>query len=259
MPSVIDPQQIQAFKQRLEAHPVYAEVRSLQDLRLFMEHHVYSVWDFMSLTKQLQQRIAPAGAPWLPPEDPTLARFINELVLEEESDVGLPDAQGRRPYASHFELYCTAMREVGADDGRVRRYLERVRSDGIGVALAQGDLPEPARAFNATTFGFIHSGQPHVVAAALALGREHIIPAMFRVLLSKLGVPQAQAPNFHYYLERHIHLDEDAHGPMSLHLLEHLCGDDPTRIAEAVAAAEQAVAARERFWDGVLIALQGRA
>lgn len=256
MSEVIDAATIQSYRERLENHPIFGAVRSLDQLRIFMEHHVYSVWDFMSLVKYLQQQIAPSGAPWFPPVDGQVARFINELVLEEESDEGLPDRRGAVPYASHFELYCAAMREVGADDSSVLRYLDKARSEGLAAALRAADIPAPAKEFNATTFGFIDSGKPHVVAAALAVGREHIIPSMFRALLRHLGVAAERAPGFHYYLQRHIHLDDEAHGPMSLRLLEQLCAGDRGRIEEAAAAAEAAVTAREHFWNAVLATLR---
>ncbi|MDO9635904.1 MAG: DUF3050 domain-containing protein, partial [Thiobacillus sp.] len=99
------------------------------------------------------------------------------------------------------------------------------------------------------------SGKPHTVAAALALGREHVIPSMFRAFLSRLAVTEAQAPSFHYYLNRHVHLDEDFHAPLSLRLLAALCGEDADKWREAEAAAEAAVDARLQFWDGVLKAL----
>jgi hypothetical protein len=39
------------------------------------------------------------------------------------------------------------------------------------------------------------------------------------------------------YVVRHIHLDEDAHAPLSLRLLNPLCGGDRQRTDEGVAAA----------------------
>jgi hypothetical protein len=94
------------------------------------------------------------------------------------------------------------------------------------------------------------------VAAALAVGREQVIPEMFRRFLREMHVSEPQAPAFHFYLARHIQLDEDFHGPLSLRLLETLCGDDPVKIEEAHTAAEEAICARIRFWDGVLEAIR---
>jgi hypothetical protein len=121
--------------------------------------------------------------------------------------------------------------------------------------LASGLAPVPSAAFNRVTFGFIDSGKAHAVAAALSLGREHIIPAMFRALLQRMAVSETQAPIFHYYLNRHIHLDEDFHAPLSLRLLNGLCEGDAVKLAEARDAAIRAVDARVEFWDGVLASL----
>jgi hypothetical protein len=52
----------------------------------FMQHHVYSVWDFMSIVKYLQQQIAPTQVPWIPFGDGSVRRFINELVLVPRSN-----------------------------------------------------------------------------------------------------------------------------------------------------------------------------
>lgn len=249
---------IQARREALNAHPIYAAIGDIEDLRCFMEHHVYSVWDFMSLVKYLQGIVAPARCPWLPARDTAVRRFINELVLEEESDQGLPDEAGTQGFISHFELYCGAMREIGADSDTALAFVDRLHHEDIGTVLAQAPIPEPARRFTRITFDFIASGKPHVVAAALALGREHIIPDMFRALLGRSGVSADEAPAFHYYLERHVHLDEDSHAPMSLRLLDGLCGGDPVKFDEAMAAALQAIDARIAFWDGVLAAIESR-
>ncbi|MBW8305505.1 MAG: DUF3050 domain-containing protein [Thiobacillus sp.] len=243
---------IESLRVKLEAHPIYAAVTTLDDLRVFMQHHVYSVWDFMSLIKYLQHEVAPARWPWTPGGDATVQRFINELVLEEETDIALPGQEG---FTSHYMLYLAAMREIGADADTPARFVQQVAEQGIEAALASGLAPAPSAAFSRTTFGFLASGRPHTVAAALALGREHVIPSMFRAFLSRMAVTDAQAPSFHYYLNRHVHLDEDFHAPLSLRLLAALCGENADKWREAEAAAEAAVNARLQFWDGVLKAL----
>lgn len=244
---------IEEFRSALSEHPIYGAVRSIEDLRCFMSHHVYSVWDFMSLIKYLQSATAPTTLPWTPRGDGAVRRFINELVLEEESD------ETNRPgeYASHFELYQRAMTEIAADVGPVRRFAEVAQQEGIGPALALPEIPQASREFTAKTFEFIASDKPHRVAAALALGREHIIPEMFRSILARIAVTEQEAPIFHFYLKRHVHLDEDFHAPLSLRLLDSLCGEDSRRIDEAVQAARESVTARLRFWDGVLAAMRG--
>ncbi|WP_296752147.1 DUF3050 domain-containing protein [Thiobacillus sp.] len=246
---------IESLRVRLDAHPIYAAVATPDDLRVFMQHHVYSVWDFMSLVKYLQNEVAPARWPWLPGGDASVQRFINEMVLEEETDAAPPGQQG---HTSHFMLYLAAMREIGADAGVPARFVQKVAEQGVDAALDSGLAPAPSVAFTRTTFGFLASGKPHTVGAALALGREHIIPSMFRALLSRMAVTEAQAPSFHYYLNRHVQLDGDSHAPLSLRLLAALCGDDPGKWREAEAAAETAVAARLQLWDGALAALPSR-
>jgi hypothetical protein len=243
---------IESLRAKLEAHPIYAAVQTLDDLRVFMQHHVYSVWDFMSLIKYLQNEVAPARWPWTPAGDASVQRFINELVLEEETDIALPGQDG---FTSHYMLYLAAMREIGADADTPARFVQLTAEQGIDAALGSDLAPAPSATFTRCTFDFIASGKPHAVAAALALGREHVIPSMFRAFLARMAVTDAQAPSFHYYLNRHVHLDEDFHAPLSLRLLAALCGDDAGKWREAEAAAEAAVNARLLFWDGVLKAL----
>ena len=255
MTAPIDEDIIQSLREALDHHPIYATIRGLDELRTFMEHHVYSVWDFMSVAKHLQAIVAPAGFPWVPVGDGNVRRFINEMVLGEECDEAMPGSGGG--YTSHFELYCQAMEEIGADSGPVLTFVDTVRRQGVEAALALSSVPAPSRTFTTTTFRFLTSGKPHEAAAALALGREHIIPDMFRAILERSGIGRQDAPTFHYYLERHIHLDEGSHGPLSMRLLNGLCHDDRER-EEAVAAAREAVQARVTFWDGVLEALRNQ-
>lgn len=79
---------------------------------------------------------------------------------------------------------------------------------------------------------------------------------MFRALLERINITEQQAPVFFYYLQRHIQMDGESHGPLTMLLLNELCGSDPVRQAEAEAAACDAISARIRFWDGVLQAIE---
>ena len=170
MSATFDLSCVTAWREKLNQHPVYSSIHNLDDIRIFMSHHIYSVWDFMSLAKFLQHKIAPAQFPWIPIGHPSVRRFINEIVLEEESDEGVPGAPGDYNYSSHFELYCAAMREVGENPAPALDFVALAGQSGFDAALASGAIPEPAREFMRTTFGFIASGKPHVVAAAFPWG-----------------------------------------------------------------------------------------
>lgn len=253
--AVIDLEALNPLREKLASHPIYASLRGLEDLRVFMRHHLFSVWDFISLIKYLQAHLAPCSVPWMPMGDPGLRRFINELVLAEESDL-IPSASPAPGYLSHFELYLRALDEIGGDGDLGNRFLARVREQGLDAALYSDLVPLPCRYFTETTFCFIRENKPHEVAAALVLGREQVIPDMFRRFIEASRLTVDQAPRFHDYLERHRLLDGQLHGPLSLHLLDVLCADDPLKIEEAETAAEEAICARLRFWDGVLESIE---
>ena len=235
----------------LDRHHIYGAISSIEDLRCFMEHHVFSVWDFMSLLKCLQVHVSPSSYPWIPPGNCMAARIINEIVLEEESD----EALGHNGFCSHFELYLSAMDEIGANLLPIQKFIQKVEEKGVEAALCLPFIPEPSRAFTCTTFKFINTNSPHQIAAVLALGREQIVPSMFRSILEKSNVSEHDAPIFHYYLRRHISLDGGAHASLSLQLLNQLCYSSPLKVEEAINVAREAVHARLQLWDRVLVAI----
>ena len=233
---------------KLNEHHVYQSVRTREDLNVFMRHHIFSVWDFMSLLKFLQFHIAPAVFPWFPATRHTNARrFINAIVLEEESD----EKESGRGYISHFEMYLNAMKELDIKTDEIEKFSDITVCSGIDRALESAPMPEAARFFVSKTFEFIKSNKAHIGAAAFAYGREKIIPDMFRRIIEDSGLKPVDAPSFFHYLERHIHLDEDYHAPLSMMMLEELCEGKIEKIKEAQTAAEEAIKARIQFWDGV--------
>jgi DUF3050 family protein len=181
----------------------------------------------------------------IPTPFPVSRCFINEIVLGEESD----EYQGRP--ISHFEIYLEAMEQVKADT-RVIRHVISCAPQGVD-RLSFEEVPAAAKEFVETTFRLIYGASSAAQAAAFAFGREDAIPDMFRSLVSQLNQEMCgELDKFVWYLERHIEVDGDDHGPLSLKMVADLCGDDPTLWEEASQAAEEALRARLRLWDGVL-------
>jgi hypothetical protein len=244
---------LRPLRNALLDHAVYREIKGLGALRLFMEHHVFAVWDFMSLLKALQARLCCVSVPWLPAPDAQATRFLNEIVLAEESD---EDGQGG--FLSHFGLYLRAMTRCGADTTAIDRVLEELRKGSpVPAALAAVGVPGCVERFVCRTFGLIERGGLWSLASAFTFGREDLLPALFQRLVDELDVEAGGGlEDFRYYLRRHIGLDGGEHGPMAVRLVASLCGSDEARWQEAEEAAVTALEARRDLWDGVLTTLR---
>jgi Protein of unknown function (DUF3050) len=245
---VLDTVAISEARATLSAHPLYNELTSIERLRIFMKHHVFAVWDFFSLLKRLQTEVTCVSCPWLPRGLGDHARFITEIVLAEECDEGLDGH-----HLSHFELYRAAMAEVGADTRPIDGFVESVRV-GVDplVALEHPSVPATVRAFVADTLRVAIHGDAHEVAASFCHGRENLLPDVLGRAREEMTEILDQAPIFKHYLDRHIALDHEEHGPLALRLLAATCGGDEARIARADRVAVEAIEARARLWDGVL-------
>jgi len=242
------------LQHRLNAHSLYGGINSEVNLRIFMQHHVYAVWDFMSLIKSLQHLITSNTIPWVPPNNPRHANFVNQLVLEEESDYGLTDFPTKQ-YSSHFESYLHAMTEIGADIQPITTFIETVKAQSLESALQLSCVPEPCKQFMRFTFSVIKQNKPHLIAACIAYGREDLVPLLFQRLENGLQINATQAPNLYAYLQRHIQLDGEEHGPLAIQLVKELCEGSPDKKAAAIEVAEQALEERLRFWDAIQSAL----
>ena len=260
----------QGLRSSLLSHPVYDRIDDVHSLRLFMKSHVFAVWDFMTLLKSLQRSVTCMDLPWVPPRDRICARLINDIVLEEETDEPEKGA-----YISHFELYLEAMQEVGADTRPILGVVEGIRGGRrFEELIDHAQVPESTRNFSRVTLQ-LASEAPHMVASAFLLGRESVIPAMFRRILGEvnergdrwsrvMGVVRRrfrtvdQHRALRLYLDRHIHLDGGDHTPMGERLLMVLCGDDRQKWDQAANAARRALEARIALWHGVMAEVEGR-
>jgi len=241
-------EEIQPYRETLLRHKIYSTVQSIEDIKVFMSHHVFAVWDFMSLLKSLQQHLTCTSLPWLPSPYPLSRRLINEIVLDEESDTDTEDKA-----CSHFEMYIEAMKDIGANRKPIEDFIEYLSMNkSIESAMRYSKVPLASKTFTKETLRIATEAEPHVVAGVFTFGREDLIPEMFsRILPTISSSGSLKTKGLIYYLERHIELDGDQHGPMSLAMIEELCNEDPNKWRECAKASNAALLRRIELWDGV--------
>jgi len=54
------------LRQEIINHKVYGVINNTDSLKIFMQYHVFAVWDFMSLLKSLQNNLTCNSIPWFP-------------------------------------------------------------------------------------------------------------------------------------------------------------------------------------------------
>lgn len=239
-------------RERLVSHPLYSRINTPDQLRRFMEMHVWAVWDFQSLLKAMQQKLTCTTVPWLPSADPEARRLANEIVLDEESDL-LPDGSS----ASHFELYLDSMEKAGADTRAIHRTVSLLR-DGAPLeqALAASGGPPAAIEFVQKSFAVIETDSALRIVAAFTYGREDVIPDMFRHLVSRLAESDPSAwGRFRFYLERHIEHDDEKHAPLCRRIVSRMCGHDAAKWQAATETARSCLEARISLWDAISVAV----
>tara|TARA_B100000131_G_C18122411_1_gene613397 strand:- start:2124 stop:2942 length:819 start_codon:yes stop_codon:yes gene_type:complete len=235
------------LRSKLNNHKIYQSLKSINDIKIFMEHHIFAVWDFMSILKALQIELTCVSIPWIPQKNPKMVRFINEIVYAEESDVNeLGDPK------SHFEMYMDAMTQIKADKAPIESFINSFKS-GLNISSCIDNLhiEKGVKNFIHNTFNIINSKKPHCIASAFTYGREDIIPDMFIEILNELDPDNLNYNKFKYYLDRHIEIDGEQHGPISKKMVKELCGKDLDKWDEAVQTARTCIKKRIHLWDAI--------
>lgn len=239
---------IEPLRQEIINHKVYAEINTIDDLKIFMQYHVFAVWDFMSLLKTLQNNLTCTNVPWFPIGSGNTRYLINEIVVGEEADV---DLNGVRK--SHFELYIDAMEQCGADTLQMLLFIDEMKFSGnLESAYRTAMVPLKAQQFVDFTFDIIASRKNYLQSAVFTFGREDLIPDMF---ISVINALHKNLPNeisiFKYYIERHIEVDGGHHSRLALQMTADLCGNNEQMWLEAEEAVIQSLKRRIGLWDGI--------
>lgn len=239
--------EIQDLRNQIINHPLYSVISDQNDLKIFMKHHVFAVWDFMSLLKSLQNNLTCTTTPWFPVGDADTRFLINEIVVGEESDV---DQFGNR--MSHFELYMNAMNQIGADNLPIQNFINQIKAGvSLNEAFNNVEIADSAKNFVKFTFEAIATNQPHIQAAIFTFGREDLIPGMFLSMVNDIyqRIPESIS-GFKYYLERHIEVDGDHHSHLALQMTSNLCGDSDEKWQQALDFTKKSLQMRIALWNG---------
>ena len=232
----------------LKSHDLYRSLHSLEDVRIFMENHIFAVWDFMSLLKSLQNQLTCTSVPWIPCGNPVLTKFINEIVLGEESDFN----ELNEP-KSHFEMYLEAMDQINAQKTEIEFLIKNINSGKeITHSIEHLNIHDAVKNFLLYSFEIIETKQIHKIASAFTFGREDVIPDMFIAIINEVDPKNIKYQKLKYYFDRHIEIDGDLHGPLSHKMLIELCGDNQKKWDEVYIVGKNCLEHRIKLWDSIL-------
>lgn len=249
MPEFIKPQlweneTVRDLMEELRAHPLCTGFVSLDDVRIFMENHVFAVWDSMTLLKSLQTRYTGSRFPWIPAKHPGICQLINRWILQEESDE-------RAGGFSHFEWYLEAMEQAGGNVEPILRLLRSVDS-GLDSDEIWQRVPVGVSHFVRRTLSIAQYAPDHIVATEYLVGRKHFTAELLPSFLSGLEIEdRKEITVLLEYLKRHL----PSHGEESdvdvQEILMEACGDQPDRMSECTQTAIKTLQCRLVFWNDI--------
>ncbi|NQY11679.1 MAG: DUF3050 domain-containing protein, partial [Flavobacteriales bacterium] len=142
--------------------------------------------------------------------------------------------------------------QVKANTTEINNFISHLESDNtVEYSLNEINIDIRVTDFVKFSFSIIETNKPHLIASAFTFGRENVIPDMFIEILKNSDSENKSYNKLTYYLERHIELDGDEHGPLSLKMISELCANDDKKWDETLTVAKQSLEKRIALWDAI--------
>ena len=143
------------------------------------------------------------------------------------------------------------MEEIEAETATINHFVSGIKDlDSIGNYIKKSDLNSAIKSFLNFSFLTIEGWKSHEIAAAFTFGREEIIPDMFIEIIQQTEkTNKISLDKINYYLQRHIDLDGDEHGPLAHEMIVGLCKNDSKKWEEVIDISKKALKERIQLWD----------
>tara|TARA_B110000263_G_C15062441_1_gene398080 strand:+ start:232 stop:702 length:471 start_codon:yes stop_codon:yes gene_type:complete len=150
-------------------------------------------------------------------------------------------------------MYLKAMIQLCATTKFIESFIKNLNvNKSIFKYIDDSKIPSFAKDFLSFTFNIINSEKPHLIAAVFTFGRKDLIPEMFVEMVKNINaLEDVNFEDLIYYIERHIEIDSQEHGPMAIKMINKLCGNDEIKWKEAIDVSKLALIHRINLWDSI--------
>ena len=247
---------IAPFNSKLINHKIYGQISDMRKTKIFMESHVFSVWEYLTMLKALQRELATRDISFLHENVPDLPYLINQIVLNEEIE-----EESRGEYLSAmglYQLYINSMDEIGADSNPIKYFVDCIKvnknwNNTIRDTITRFDnIPIQTYEYLNYNLKMIELSEIHELAGIFFFGREDINSKF--ILLIKSNIEHEKSlSNLKNIIKRHVDDDSKNKNPILGEYINNiLCKDDDKKWKKVEISVIEAIKKRIELWDGML-------